>query len=67
MFEQYEFPRFFYLGILAVLAFVFLEIVEGEMVAEIPNFIEVFVTFLIIISAVFMVRYLLTFVLSEID
>jgi len=67
MFEQYEFPRFFYLGILAVLAFVFLELIEGAVVAEIPNFIEVFVTFLIIISALFMVRYLLIFVLSDID
>jgi len=67
MFEQYEFPRFFYLGILAVLAFILLEILNGWVVAEIPNFIEVFVTFLIIISALFMVRYLLIFVLSDID
>lgn len=67
MFEQYEFPRFFYVGILAVLAFVFLEIMEGWVVAEIPDFIEVFVTFLIIISALFMLRYLLTFVLSGLD
>ncbi|MEE8358134.1 MAG: hypothetical protein V3R82_01840 [Candidatus Hydrothermarchaeales archaeon] len=67
MLEQYEFPKFFYLGLLAVLAFVFLEIMEGWVVAEIPDFIEVFVTFLIVVSALFMVRYLLTFVLSGID
>ncbi len=67
MLEKYEFPRFFYVGLLAVLAFVFLEIMEGWVVAEFPDFIEVFVTFLIVVSALFMVRYLLTFVLSGLD
>ncbi len=67
MLEKYELPKFFYMGLLAVLAFVFLEIMEGWVVAEIPDFIEVFVTFLIVISALSMVRYLLTFVLSGLD
>ncbi len=67
MLEKYEFPKFFYVGILAVLAFIFLEIMEGWVVAEIPDFIEVFVTFLIVISALFMIRYLLAFVLSGLD
>ncbi len=67
MLEKYEFPKFFYMGLLAVLAFIFLEIMEGWVVAEIPDFIEVFVTFLIVISALFMIRYLLTFVLSGLD
>ncbi|MFQ5887170.1 MAG: hypothetical protein ACE5HY_00565 [Candidatus Hydrothermarchaeales archaeon] len=64
MFEKYEFPRFFFVGIAAVLAFITLEIMEGWVIAEVPDFIEVFVTFLIVISALFMIRYLLAFVLA---
>lgn len=66
MFEEYEFPKFFYLGISAVLAFISLEILGGWMIVEVPYFIEVFVTFLIVISALSMIRYLLAFLLENI-
>ncbi|MFQ5975252.1 MAG: hypothetical protein ACE5J5_02920 [Candidatus Hydrothermarchaeales archaeon] len=41
-----------------------MEVMEGWVIAEIPDFIGVFVTFLIVVSALFIVRYLLSFVLA---